>query len=106
MLFSATARASDSEALDQLLAVVPDRGEVRSLLGKNFFGQMYERETKRDFWLGSDGKIVVCITIAGVNLEDAAKIRAAFDQKTDTLDKRTVASLVSSVTGLTVQVAN
>lgn len=45
-----------------------------------FFGQAWDRETERDFYVASDGHRAMCITIAGLTLKQAARVRVGFDE--------------------------
>jgi hypothetical protein len=107
LVFEAAARANDSAALARLLKLVPASLEMGPLLREKFFGQVYDRDAKRDYWLGSDGTTVVCVTIAGVTQEDAAKMRLIFEQRTDrTLNAKMAARVASIVTDKPVDLLN
>ena len=40
---------------------------------------MWDGETRRDFWLASDGAMAVCLTLAGLSVEDAVRARLEWD---------------------------
>jgi len=107
LVFEAAARANDSAALARLLKLVPAALEIRPLLREKYFGQVYDTNAKRDYWLGSDGTTVVCVTIAGVTQEDAVKMRLIFEQRTDhTLNAKIAARVASIVTDKPVDLVN
>jgi hypothetical protein len=107
LVFEAAARANDSAAMARLLKRVPESLQIGPLLHEKFFRQVYDREAKRDHWLGGDGTTVVCVTIAGVTQEDAVKMRLIFEQQTNrTLNARVAARVASVVTDKPVDLLN
>jgi hypothetical protein len=78
------------------------RGELR--LGHEFGGKQWDREADRDFWVSSDGTHAVCLTLVGLNAEEAAKVRLRFDERCEVdpdicLDMDTVMQVMESVVG-------
>jgi hypothetical protein len=107
-IYKAEARITDADALERLFALVPDNEPERARLGTTFITVMYHPETRRDYWLASDGKLVVCLTIAGIDHETALKIRDLYFQQDNPTfnDVRTLAAVVALATGETIQVLN
>jgi hypothetical protein len=107
LVFQTAARANDSAALARMLKPVPAFLEIGPSLHEKFFWQIYDTDTKRDHWLGSDGTTVICVTIAGVTQEDAAKMRSIFEQQTNrTLTAKMAARVASIVTDKPVDLLN
>ncbi|MBV8798780.1 MAG: hypothetical protein JO208_03075, partial [Alphaproteobacteria bacterium] len=100
-------------AFARFLEPIPKSEQLRALLGRREFStQYYDEETRRDFWVGSDGSVVVCVTIADIGLEDAARVRLLQQQRSQecggkfVLSHETVALLVSEALGGTIRLAN
>ena len=111
----AAARIDDASALERLLAPIPNSEQIRPLVGSEFFVQGYDQETRRDTWVGSDGSIIVCVTIVDIGVEDAARVRLlqqqGYEEREErgakfALSHRTVTSLVSEALGVTMNTAN
>ncbi|HUL19067.1 MAG TPA: hypothetical protein VLV29_07345 [Steroidobacteraceae bacterium] len=75
----ATATLGDTAALDQLLRPLPEAEELRPRLAGQFFARAWDATAKRDYWVSSDGAEVVCFTIEGLTLKQAAAVRVRWD---------------------------
>lgn len=110
-LFTAFARIDDPAALSRLLEPVPDAGSVRQSVtsGTPGFGQVWHDETSRDYWIAWSAETVACFTIAGLTLEQAARVRIRFDEldhSSTGLDARLLAGLMSDELGATVSLVD
>jgi hypothetical protein len=56
------------------------QGDVRASLAHRGLGRIWDRETKRDFWIASDGRRAMCLTLAGLDMQEAAQVRSYFDE--------------------------
>lgn len=105
-IYEAAARIDDAPSLERLLAPIPKSEQIRAMLGSEFFIQGYDSESRRDTWVASDGSIIVCVTIADIGAEDAARVRLLQQQRYEErgenleLSHRTVAALVSEALGV------
>jgi hypothetical protein len=99
------ARLEDSTALTRLLEPLPEAGELRAQLSSSFFARAWDKRANRDYWISSDGALVVCFTVCGLNLKQAAAVRVRWDALggQTLLSERVLAELVSAETGQTVQ---
>lgn len=95
-ILEAAAPINDAPALERLLAPIPKSEQIRALLGGEFLFQYYDKETRADFWVGSDGTGIHCVSIVDIGLEDAARVRALAESRGRIeLNCKAVASLVS-----------
>lgn len=106
-IYKAAALISDNAALDDLFAPVPNSAPVRAKLAErtHFRTWYYDKETRRDHWIATNGEVVVCVAIAGLGIEDAAKVRAAYEQVEDPVfgNMPLLAAVVTKATGYTVE---
>lgn len=77
----ASASLEDAPALDRLLAPLPEASELRPRLTGQFFARAWDAAAKRDYWVSSDGALVVCFTIEGLTLKQAAAVRVRWDSQ-------------------------
>ena len=75
---TATTHWADTQAVDRLFDSIPDADAARLRLKPGSFLQMYDAVTKRDLWIARDDAIVRCVTIAGIDRETGARVRAEF----------------------------
>jgi AraC-like DNA-binding protein len=101
----ADARVDDAPAMTRLLESLPEAGEIRSQLNRNFFARAWDKSSNRDYWIRSDGRLAACFTVCGLNLKQAAAVRVRWDALASqlALSERLLAELVSAETGETVQ---
>jgi hypothetical protein len=104
---TATARWADTQAVDRFFDSIPDADAARSRLKPGSFLQMYDAITKRDLWIARDGAIVRCVTIAGIDRETGACVRAEFDTvEGKHLDAKQVAAFLSKMMGFAIPLVN
>jgi hypothetical protein len=77
----AAAPLTDAAALDRLLEPLPEASELRPRLAGKFFARAWDAKVQRDYWITSDGTSVVCFTIRGLTLQQAAAVRVRWDAK-------------------------
>ncbi len=75
------AALTDAVALDRLLEPLPEARELRPRLASEFFARAWDAKLQRDYWIASDGSSVVCFTIRGLSLKQAAAVRVRWDAK-------------------------
>jgi hypothetical protein len=77
-VYLASAKLTDSSAMAQLLAAIPNGDELRSLLNEMGPGHLhaYHAQTRTARYVASDGDIVMCFTVTDVAPEQAATIAA------------------------------
>lgn len=75
------APVTDAAALDRLLAPLPEASELRPRLMRAFFARAWDVKLQCDYWVRSDGAHVVCFTIRGLTLQQAAAVRVRWDAK-------------------------
>src|SRR5579871_6816060 len=75
------AALTDGAALDRLLEPLPEASELRPRLAGEFFARAWDPKMQRDYWIASDGRSVVCFTIRGLTLKQAAAVRVRWDAK-------------------------
>src|SRR5512146_959631 len=96
----AAARFSDSGALARLVERIPGGDEVLASLDPGCCGHLYDADTRRLYFLASDGFAAVCITVAGANTADAAKMIVMFDSIEDgPVGMETAAAIAAFATG-------
>lgn len=80
VIFRADVFVADESALVTFLEPIPNRDAVRANLREQpGTCRMWDSETRRDFWIYSDGHRALCVTLAGLTVRQAASIRYAFD---------------------------
>ncbi len=79
-ILTAAARMNDRKALDTLLAAIPSdhRAKVSATLipGQSGSDTMYDEATKTCRWIGTDGSTVLCVSLTGISIEEAAIVEA------------------------------
>ena len=76
---SARAQVNDSRALNRLLDEVPDAEQIGAQLCKPCFTRRWQQSMQRSFWIASDGKIALCLTLSGLDVDEMVAIWVAFD---------------------------
>ena len=97
---------ADAAAVSRALEPVPLADEVRMQLGSMFFGQIYEPESRRDIWVGSDGDVLGVVVVAGISAGDAKKVRDEFGKESHILDAETVAACIARALKRDVSIAS
>lgn len=69
----------DRDALDRLLAPLPEGEELRRRLSAPFFARAWDAQARLDHWIASDGVRVICVTVSGLSLKQAAETRVRWD---------------------------
>lgn len=69
----------DRASVAKLLASIPWPHSVGSLLRKSFFARKWDGTHQSDYWLASDGTMVVSVRISGASAAAVAKMRMRFD---------------------------
>ena len=100
------ARVADSAALARLLEPLPEHAELLPRLSSPFFARAWDSRTDRDHWISSDGARVLCLTVAGLTLSEAAQVRVRWDarRRHRTLEASVLAALVATEMGVQVSV--
>lgn len=95
------ARLEDREALDRLLAPLPEAHGLRARLTAPFFARAWDAGAELDHWIASDGERVACYTIRGLTLRQAAEVRVRWDalHGRDELTEDRLADIVARRTG-------
>lgn len=80
-VYEAAMRVGNKDHEAAFLEPIPHaaRPELLTMIHGGGFGRLWDVETCRDFWLASDGKHAVCLTLAGLDIRRAAQVRAYFD---------------------------
>ena len=100
VIFKGGARIADEAAIQKLLAPVPRSSEIRPLLTRGSLIQRYDSDAQRDYWLASDGRVVLCVAIAGIGISDAGQIRLSYEKlESPTFSAELIMKLVTRVTG-------
>jgi len=71
----------DDASLSRLLQSTPYPRSVPRLLRKGFFGRRWQQSESRDYWLLSDGVVVMLFTISGASAAQVSAIRLRFDDR-------------------------
>jgi hypothetical protein len=95
------ARLDDPEGVDRLLAPLPEAESLKPRLAAAFFARAWDARAQRDYWIASDGARVVCLTVCGLTLKQAAEVRVRWDavQGRTELTVETLADLIAAQTG-------
>jgi hypothetical protein len=75
------ASLGDPAALERLLRPLPEASELRPRLAAQFFARAWDAHLQRDYWVMSDGARVVCLTVTGLSLKQAAGVRVRWDAR-------------------------
>ena len=80
-IYTAAADVSDSAAMNELIAAIPNGEELRHILGGAQSGRAraYHRETRTGRYVSTDGKHAECYTVTGITLQQAADIATECD---------------------------
>ncbi|MGH8150465.1 MAG: hypothetical protein ACRETB_10900 [Steroidobacteraceae bacterium] len=91
----------DRGALDRLLAPLPEAHDLRPRLSAPFFARAWDARAQLDHWISSDGVRVVCFTVSGLSLKQAAEIRVRWDAAHggEELSEDRLAEIVARQTG-------
>ena len=97
----AEARLDDPAAVDRLLAPLPDAESLKPRLRAVFFARAWDAQTQRDYWVASDAVRVVCFTVCGLTLQQAAEVRVRWDAVPGRaeLTEEALADLIAAQTG-------
>jgi hypothetical protein len=70
------AQLTDTDALDRLVAPLSNGQRLRTQLRPGYAGVThdYNYDTRAGHYIGADGELVVCYTVTGVTLQQAAEI--------------------------------
>ncbi|HTV50818.1 MAG TPA: hypothetical protein VME21_06495 [Steroidobacteraceae bacterium] len=95
------AQLDQPRALEQLLSPLPENAELRPRLTTPLFVRAWHADTQRDYWVVSDGTRVVCYTLSGLTLQQAAAVRVRWDAKRtlEELNEEALAEIIAKVTG-------
>lgn len=95
------ARLDDRDALDRLLAPLPEGEDLKPRLGAPFFARAWDAGARLDHWIASDGARVVCLTVSGLTLKQAAEVRVRWDaaHARAELTEEALADLIAAQTG-------
>jgi hypothetical protein len=95
------ARVDDHDALERLLAPLPEARDLQPRLSAPFFARAWDAVAHRDHWIASDGARVVCFTVSGLTLKQAAEVRVHWDavQGRTELTEDVLADLIARQTG-------
>ena len=98
-VYLASAKLTDTSAMIQLLAGIPNGDELRSLLNEMGPGHLhaYHAPTRTARYVASDGDIVMCFTVIDVAPEQAATIAAECESITTWDDREFYAAVVRSL---------
>jgi len=73
---------TDDEPLSKALLSTPYPRSVPRLLRKGFFGRRWQQSESCDYWLASDGVVVMLFRIQGATAAQVSAIRLRFDERT------------------------
>jgi hypothetical protein len=98
-VYVASAKLTDTSAMIQLLAAIPNGDELRSLLDEMGPGHLhaYHAQTRTARYVASDGDIVMCFTVINVRPEQAATIAAECESIATWDDREFYAAVVRSL---------
>jgi hypothetical protein len=99
-IWRAAARVDDKPAMDRLLSILPRMDVELTVPGDGAITRLWDKHTRRDFWLASDGEVIMCITIQGLNAKQSTELRMRFDQLGDERefgDIEQLAAVMSSI---------
>ena len=98
-VYVASAKLTDTSAMIQLLAAIPNGDELRSLLDEMGPGHLhsYHAQTRTARYVASDGDMVMCFTVINVSPEQAATIAAECESIATWDDREFYAAVVRSL---------
>ena len=76
---SAHAQVADSRAVTRLLDERPEAKEIRAQLRKPRFARRWQQSMQRSFRTISDGQTAMCLTLAGLDVDEMVAVWVAFD---------------------------
>ena len=103
----ALAKATDAAAVTRLLQPVPTSSDIRLRVGTKFTEVIYDRETRRNYWIGGDDTHVLCITISGLSRDLANRLVEAFNAPGErSLSPGYIADLISKMSDAKINILN
>ena len=98
-VYVASAKLTDTSAMIQLLAAIPNGDELRGLLDEMGPGHLhaYHEQTRTARYVASDGDMVMCFTVINVSPEQAATIAAECESIATWDDREFYAAVVRSL---------
>jgi hypothetical protein len=80
-IYATRARISNKQAVKLLLAPVPDGERLRFKLRHDFTAHHWDDEQQIDYWVFSNSRTVLCVSIEGIQAQEAARSRAVFAER-------------------------